>query len=74
MSFVLNNLRGELVKMGYVPVKAICTALNCTEKTARNKLSGATSFSVSEAVTVVERYFNPGTDIASLFAEYKDSA
>jgi|LSQX01.3.fsa_nt_gb hypothetical protein len=36
---MLNELKGELVRRGLVPYKAIMDALSCSDKTARNKLT-----------------------------------
>lgn len=55
---MLNNLRAELVRKGFShPSEAIANALNCTQRTARNKLSGLSPVTVPEAVKIIERYF-----------------
>jgi len=54
---MLNILRGELVKKGKAPAKAIIEALGCAEKTARNKLNGETDFTVPEAIKIIDMYF-----------------
>ena len=50
-------LKGELIKQGKDPTKAIMAALDCSEKTARNKLNGVTDFTVSEAVGIRDAHF-----------------
>lgn len=54
---MLNNLKAELTRKGLNPVAEIVTTINCTEKTARNKLQGITPFTVPEAIQVREKYF-----------------
>ena len=68
---MLNNLRAELARKGYkTPPEAIASALNCTSKTARNKLDGITPVTVPEAVKIVETYFkNDNFTIEYLFEE-----
>lgn len=56
---MLYILKGELIKTGNKnPVKAIMGTIQCSEKTARNKLSGVTSFTVPEAVQIQETFFS----------------
>jgi hypothetical protein len=55
---MLRNLKGELIKKGQEPLTAIMSAIKCSEKTARNKLNGDTSFTVPEAVKVINSYFS----------------
>lgn len=73
---MLNNLRAELVRKGIKnPAEAVAEALECTEKTARNKLDGITPVTVPEAVTIIERYFSTDKfSIEYLFAEYHATA
>lgn len=54
---MLNNLKGELIKKGLDPVKAIMEAIGCAERTARNKLNGTSDFTVPEAVKIGNKYF-----------------
>lgn len=55
---MLNNLCAELVRKGYkTPSEALVLALNCTPKTARNKLNGNTPVTVPEAVKIIEAFF-----------------
>lgn len=68
---MLFNLEAELIRKGYKPAyKAIRDTLNCSEKTARNKLSGRSDITVPEAVRIVNTIF-PYDDfsIEYLFAE-----
>ena len=55
---MLYNLKAELVRKGLEPANAIAAALNCTEKTARNKLGNITPVTVPEAVAIQQRYFS----------------
>lgn len=54
---MLSNLKAEITRKGLEPVKAITSVLECTDKTARNKLNGVTYVTVPEAVKIVERIF-----------------
>lgn len=55
---MLCNLKAELVRAGYdSPVKALVQVLNCTDKTARNKLSGKSPLTVPEAITIINECF-----------------
>lgn len=73
---MLNNLRAELVRKGFnTPSEAVAAALNCTPKTARNKLDGISPVTVPEAVKIIEKYFaNDNFTIEYLFAEVKVTA
>ena len=62
-------LRGELIKRGKAPVKAIIEVLGCSEKTARNKLNGRSDFTLPEAIKIQEAFFNSGEyEIKQLFS------
>ena len=61
----MKNLSAEMVRFG-VGVADLQRILNCTDKTVRNKLSGATEFSVHEAFTIRDSFF-PGLRIEYLF-------
>jgi len=50
-------LKGELIKKGLDPVKALTQALHCSEKTARNKINEATALTLPEADKIVNSYF-----------------
>lgn len=54
---MLNNLKAELVRKGYSPAKIVSEVLGCNEKTARNKICGETSFTVSEALKIKSKIF-----------------
>lgn len=72
---MLNNLRAELVRKGFTPSEAIADALDCTPKTARNKLDGISPVTVPEAVKIIEKYFaDDDFTIEYLFAEVKVTA
>ena len=56
---MLNNLRAELVRKGFnTPSEAVAAALNCTQKTARNKLDGHSPVTVPEAEKIIEKAIN----------------
>ena len=73
---MLNNLRAELVRKGFnTPSEAVAAALNCTQKTARNKLDGHSPVTVPEAVKIIETYFAEDQfTIEYLFAEVRSTA
>lgn len=52
------NLKAELVRKDLEPVKAVSNILNCSDKTARNKLSGLTQFTIDEANKIVIGLFS----------------
>ena len=54
---MLSNLKAELVRKNLSPEAAVCSALGCTDKTARAKLSGKSDFTLPEAVKIVRAYF-----------------
>lgn len=55
---MLNNLKAELIRKNKNPNLAIMQAIGCSERTARNKLSGDSPFTVPEAVKVIETHFS----------------
>ena len=61
----MKNLSAEMVRFG-VGIADLQHILNCTDKTVRNKLSGATEFSVNEAFAIRDSFF-PGLRIEYLF-------
>jgi hypothetical protein len=72
---MLRNLKGEIIKKGGNPVVAIMDALGCSEKTARNKLNGNSSFTVPEAIKVVNLYFKSDRfEYAWLFEDFEEGA
>lgn len=71
----MRNLSAEMVRYG-VSNTDIQALLSCSDKTVRNKLSGATEFSVDEATKIRDKFF-PSLRIEYLFAKIdttKDSA
>lgn len=54
---LLNNLKAELVRKNIDPKSGIAKAINCTQRTANNKLNGITPFTVPEAEIIMEKYF-----------------
>lgn len=68
---MLNNLCAELVRKGFnKPSEAVATALNCTLRTARNKLNNISPVTVPEAVKIIEKYFsNDNFTIEYLFTQ-----
>ena len=72
---MLNNLRAEYIRKGIVPYKGIMHALGCSERTARNKLSGRSPITVPEAYRIITSDFNnDGLSIEYLFREASKSA
>lgn len=66
----MKNLSAEMIRSG-VRNSDLCLILNCTDKTIRNKLSGATEFSVKEAMRIRDTFF-PGLRLEYLFATDDD--
>ena len=65
---MLNNLRAELVRKGLTPTDAVAHAINCSIRTAKNKLDEKSDITVPEAVTIMEKYFvNDNFSIEYLF-------
>ena len=62
----LRNLEAEMVRFG-VTKSDIRRVLNCSDKTVDNKLSGATAFTVPEALKIRDTFFE-GFRIEYLFA------
>lgn len=62
----VRNLKAEMQRHG-VTVRDIQMALTCSEKTARNKVSGATEFGIAQAITVRDLFF-PGMRLEYLYA------
>lgn len=73
---MLNNLKGELVRKGYVvPSKAIVAVLNCNEKTARNKLNSLVPFKLSEVILIMNTLFKQdGFTVQYLFEEQEHAS
>ena len=61
------NLQAEFARQNIAPVKGIATALDCTERCARNKLKGITAITISEAKEIHKKYF-PDKTLDYLFA------
>ena len=71
---MLLNLKAEFVRKGLDPVTSVSSTLNCTDKTARNKLDGKTDFSVPEAISIVNRFFEKDRfEIAYLFSNVQQT-
>lgn len=62
----MKNLEAEMVRFG-VTKSDIRRVLNCSDKTVDNKLSGATDFTVPEALKIRNAFFE-GFRIDYLFA------
>jgi len=62
----MKNLCAEMTRYG-VSNNDIQTVLGCSLKTVQNKVSGATKFSVAEAMKIRDQFF-PGLRIEYLFA------
>ena len=66
---MLNNLKAELIRKNIIPYKGIMQVLNCSEKTARNKIKGVTPITVPEAVKIIQTLFlNDNFSIEYLFS------
>ena len=63
----MKNLQAEMKRHG-IRNAQIQRVLGCSEKTARNKMSGVTQFTVEEAITIRDAFF-PGMRIGYLFAK-----
>lgn len=61
----MKNLQAEMKRFG-VSVSEIQRILGCTEKTARNKISGASEFSIQEAIAIRNILF-PGLRLEYLY-------
>jgi hypothetical protein len=61
-----NNLNAEFVRLNIPPCTGISEALKCSERVARNRLSGYTPFTVNEAIKVRDKWF-PEMSIDFLF-------
>ena len=69
---MLYALKGKLIEKKQDPIRAIMSVLGCSEKTARNKLNGTTSFTVPEAIKLRTAFF-PGEDIETMFVHEEDA-
>ena len=66
---MLNNLKAEYTRKGIVPKSGVMHALNCTERTAKNKLDGKTPITIPEAIKIRDNDFkNENFSIDYLFA------
>lgn len=63
----MSNLAAEMARNG-VSIADLLAVLGCTDKTVRNKMAGATEFSVGEAMKIRDTFF-PGMRIEYLFAQ-----
>ena len=67
-----NNLVAELIRTGVSPrnvAKEVARVIKVSERTARNKISGKTDFTVPEAVMINETCFGGEKDLEYLFAQ-----
>lgn len=73
---MMANLIAELIKIG-IPykdiTKNIAKVLGITEKTVRNKLNGLTEWTLQEAITINEHFFEGKQDIEKLFEKITKS-
>lgn len=68
---MFKNLMAELIRSGCKPdqmARKLAEVLNCTEKTARNKLNGNTVFTMPEALKINTVLFNDRFDLRYLFS------
>ena len=49
---MLNNLKAEYVRKGITPYKAVMKTLECSERTARNKLEEKYPITIPEALKI----------------------
>jgi len=63
------NLSAEMIRFG-VSNADIQELLACSDRTVKNKLTGVTEFTVSEAMQI-QRAFFPGLRVEYLFAAVK---
>lgn len=66
----MSNLYIALMEINVKPeqaAKVIATTINCSERTARNKLQAVTDFTISEAVRINQKIFNNKYEIGFLF-------
>ena len=69
---MLGNLKAEYARKGITPYKGVMTALGCSEKTARNKLSETYPTTIPEALKIKEQDFKDNNfSIEYLFASDK---
>lgn len=61
------NLRAELARKG-MGVSDIAKAIGTTERTAKNKLSGKSEFSLFETIKIRDAIF-PGWSVEVLFSD-----
>lgn len=72
---MLLNLKAEFVRKGLDPISSISSAINCSDKTARNKIDGKTDFTVPEAIAIVNKFFQSDNfEIAYLFTDTSKTA
>jgi len=67
-----NNLVAELIRKGVAPrnvAKEVARVLRVSERTARNKISGETAFTVPEAVRINEACFGGTQKLEYLFEQ-----
>ena len=69
------NLVAEVIKQGTPPnqvAKFIAQVLGCSEKTARNKISGVSEFTVPEAMKINSDIFKNSQSIEYLFCKVSE--
>lgn len=67
---MLLNLKAEYTRKNIEPYIGVMKALQCSEKTARNKINGVTPMTIREAVKIIKTDFpNSGFTIDYLFYE-----
>jgi hypothetical protein len=62
----MKNFKAEMLRHG-VTVRDIQNALACSEKTARNKISGESEFGIAQAIMIRDMFF-PGMRLEYLYA------
>jgi hypothetical protein len=60
------TFKAEVARRGLRPVDVVVVALGCSPKTAYNKVTGVTAFTLNETVMVRDKYF-PEMTLEELF-------
>jgi hypothetical protein len=63
---LFSTLKAEIARRGLKPVDVVAEALGVSPKTAYNKITGASKFTLNETVSIRDKYF-PGMTLEELF-------
>lgn len=61
------NLKAELVRKGLEPIKAIESTLECSERTARDRFSGKSAFTLADCKKLTKKFFEGEFTLDYLF-------